>query len=103
MLQISRRAFPLAITQCAAMVSVALVWSAARSAPAAPSAPSGPTETSKTVGGVNEAVSPLETPTHAAASRRTLPLPTPSLDERAWLDEWRDLITMTTRKAAIGC
>ena len=38
-----------------------------------------------------------------AAAGRATPLPVPLQDERAWLQEWLDLTTLTSRKATTGC
>jgi hypothetical protein len=38
-----------------------------------------------------------------AAPRRVQPLPMPQEDDRSWLQEWLDLISLTGRQASSGC
>ena len=43
------------------------------------------------------------TPEQMATSRRAQPLPVPPEEERWWLQEWLDLISLNSRKADVGC
>jgi len=95
-----RRWFLFAVPQAALTAACAL--GAARGSPPAPTDTPSPLAPASRPHPTEERARPTEA-APAAAPRRVLPLPTPREDERLWLDQWLDLISLTGRGVTSGC
>ena len=98
----NRRSFLRGFPQAAIVFSAASAFGTARG-----SEPK-PTEIQPLGGTGSEWETPASTRAAAtgqvtATPRRAQPLPTPPEDERAWLQEWLDLIELPRRRAISGC
>ncbi len=100
---VSRRTFLVVVPRSAAALTAAYAFGSARGSTCGPADASLPGDAASDPQPPDAPVTAPAAQEQESVPRRAQPLPLPPEDDRAWLQEWLDLISLTSRRPASGC
>jgi hypothetical protein len=100
---VSRRTFLVIVPQSAAALTAAYAFGSAHGSRCGPADASLPGDAASDPHPPNAPGTAPDAQDQESAPRRVQPLPLPPEDDRAWLQEWLDLSSLTSRRPDSGC